>query len=197
MQERLTGVILAGGESSRFPGNKCLAEIGGMTAVERAISVFRRVLGGAVVCTNIPELFFTYGCPMVGDILPERGPMTGVLSAMVASPVEWFLVAACDMPFIQEKLVQCLISADLRADAVVPVFGERPQPLLAMYHRRLIPVFYARISQGKKGLRFLLDEIDVSYVDEQRVRESDPEGLSFLNINTMGDLTQLRGGWKC
>lgn len=197
MQDNVTGVILAGGESTRFPGNKCLAEVGGMPTVERAVSLFRRVVGRVIICTNCPELFFRFGCPMVGDILTERGPMTGLLSAMTASPAEWFLVAACDMPFIQEGLVRCLISVDRGEDAVVPVFGSHPQPLLALYHRRLIPLFCARISEGKKGLRFLLDEIDVAYVDERRVREQDPEGTSFLNINTMGDLNHLRGGLKC
>jgi molybdopterin-guanine dinucleotide biosynthesis protein A len=193
----MTGVVLAGGENRRFPYHKAMIRMKGKTILENTLEVFGKFFSEVILSTNDPELFFRFGVSMVGDVIGDRGPMTGILSAMLSSRSEWFFVVACDMPFIHEELVAHLVSLRTSADAVIPVYGE-PQPLFGLYHRRLIEPLYAKITGGRKGMCRFLREINTHYVDEDRVREFDPDGNSFININSLDDLKKVRGGGeKC
>jgi len=47
----------------------------------------------------MPERYFSFGLPMVGDVRNARSPMTGILSVLIATGEEAVFVVACDMPF--------------------------------------------------------------------------------------------------
>jgi len=190
----MVGLVLAGGENKRLPINKCLQKIEGAPLIANTIKIFRGVFDEIAISTNQPELYFRYGTLLVGDLLSERGPMTGIFSAMTAIRAESFFVCACDMPFINEQLIRFMISLRRSEDAIVPLFGGLPQPLFAIYERRLIEKLYAKITGRKKGMIRFLSEIDTHYIDERDVRKFDSEGLSFVNINTVEDVRALKGG---
>ncbi|MGE5894344.1 MAG: molybdenum cofactor guanylyltransferase [bacterium] len=194
----MTGVILAGGENRRFPYSKSFIIADGTPIIERTLRVLGRVVPHLIISTNDPAPFFKYRAHLVGDVLPERGPLTGIVSAMIASPSEWFLVTACDMPCILPELVDFLLTRERNADALVPVYEGKPQPLLGLYHRRLIQPFYAKMTKGYKKMSLVLDEINAQLIDERQIREIDPQGKSFVNINTPDELDAIRkGGMKC
>jgi len=193
----MTSVILAGGENRRFPIVKGMLMIGGVPLVGRIVDVHRRIFRKVVISTNSPHIYFRFGCGMVGDVLDRRGPMTGIFSVMLGSNDEWFFVTACDMPFPNEALVRHIVSSAGEGDAVVPVFNSEPQPLHALYHRRVIPDMYVRIMEGRRVMKALLDSVATRYVPEDVVRRLDPEGRAFVNINTPEDLQNIQGGTLC
>lgn len=190
----MVGIVLAGGENRRLPFNKCLQDINGKPIVSNTIDIFGKIFYETVISTNQPELYFRYGTPLIGDLLYERGPMTGIFSAMVGIEADRFFICACDMPFIKENLIRFMVSLDRQEDVVAPLFGGRPQPLFAIYKRRLIKRLYAKIIGRKKGMIRFLSEIDTYYLDERIVRKYDPEGSSFININTLEDARAIKGG---
>ena len=51
-----------------------------------------------------------------------------------------------------------------------------------------------RIRYNRRAMRDLLQDIDVYYVPEQDILKVDPEGRSFVNINTREDLQRATGG---
>lgn len=191
-------VVLAGGENRRFPYNKGMINIKGMPIIERILTAYGKLFENIVISTNSPDVYFRYGVMMAGDVLDRRGPMTGILSSMIACEDEWFFVTACDMPFVNEKLVRRIISVkDKKADAVIPLYNKEPQPLPGRYHRRLIERLYGNIMNDRKGMKLFLNEIETRYIDERAVREIDPHGKSFININTINDLEKIQGGCEC
>ena len=193
----MTSIVLAGGENRRLPFNKSLIVIDGETIIDRILNVHRKFFKNIIISTNDPGTYFKYGTKMVGDVLDIRGPMTGMFSSMMSDSSQKYFISACDVPFLNEKLIEYIVSLDSDRDAVVPEFNGEPQPLLGVYNKRLSDQLYESITGNKRGMRRFLGEINTYMIKEDKVREFDPEGRSFININTIEDLNKVQGGIEC
>ncbi len=131
---------------------------------------------------------------MVGDVINYRGPMTGILSALITLKEPEIFVTACDMPFIKPELIRYIVGRWTdRWEAIVPVFDGKPQPLLGIYSRKACSENGRKHKEPQtRGLREFLDTIEVHYIKEEEVRAIDPEGRSFVNINTIQDYEKER-----
>jgi molybdopterin-guanine dinucleotide biosynthesis protein A len=190
----MTSVILAGGENRRLPFNKSLIVIDGKTVIDRILNVHRQFFSDIIISTNDPMIYFKYGTKIVGDVLDRRGPMTGIFSSMLSDDSQEYFVSACDVPFLSTGLIEYIITLDSDHDVVVPEFDGEPQPLLGIYNRRLMNRLYENITGDRRSMRRFLREIDTYVIKEDKVKEFDPEGNSFININTLEDLKTLQGG---
>jgi molybdopterin-guanine dinucleotide biosynthesis protein A len=194
----MNAVILAGGLNTRFPVPKGLITISGTTIMERSLGIMRGLFDEVFISTNSPSLYFGLGARMLGDVLPSRGPMSGIFTALINSGDAPLFVAACDMPFIQPEVIRLICSthielSDSTVDATIPVFDEEPQPLFGVYWKSVLPALEEAVMQDKVTLRRFLEEIKVRFVDEDVVRRIDPEGRSFININDPGDYEAISG----
>jgi molybdopterin-guanine dinucleotide biosynthesis protein A len=194
----MDALILAGGENKRFPVIKGFLEISGKRIIEKNIEFLKGIFDRVIISTNNPELYFYLSVPMVGDIIDYRGPMTGILSALTVPEVSEIFVTACDMPFINVELAKYIADKWAKKwDAVIPVFDKKPQPLLGIYSKRIAKRMEQSIKNGERSLRRFLQGINVLYINEDELREIDPEGRSFININTMEDFQKEIGGNIC
>jgi molybdopterin-guanine dinucleotide biosynthesis protein A len=97
------------------------------------------------------------------------------------------------MPFMKPELIRYIVGRWTdRYEAAVPIFDGKPQPLLGIYSKRLVPKMEKSIKTQKRGLREFLASIEVHYIEEEKVRELDCEGRSFVNINTIQDYERER-----
>lgn len=186
----MTAVILSGGENRRIPLIKGFIEVDGKRIIESQIELLRAIFEKVIISTNTPELYFYLGVPMIGDIQLQRGPMSGILSVLLSTGEDEIFVIACDMPFIKPDLIRHILR-EKAGDATMPVFSGKPEPLLAVYTKNTIGVMEKAIMEGKTSLRDMLDEINVRYIKDSETRAIDPEGRSFVNVNTEDDLKQL------
>ncbi|MCG6550736.1 MAG: molybdenum cofactor guanylyltransferase [Candidatus Magnetominusculus sp. LBB02] len=189
--ENISGVVLAGGQNKRFPSLKAFIEIDGVAIIDRTLSLMAGLFDEIIISTNQPEIFFPKCEVLIGDVLPERGPATGVLSCLMNIKNERAFFAACDMPFIDAELIELLALCPSEYDAVVPLHMGRPEPLAAIYHKRIIPVLAKSIENGVKSLAAILKTINTKYVAENDVQKTDPHGRGFININTPEDLSYI------
>src|SRR5437762_5673564 len=94
---KVTGVIQAGGKSTRMGGRpKALLELGGRRIVERVVAAVAPAVDGLLVVTNTPELYAFLGLPMVGDVYPDHGSLGGIYSGLRAAPGDAAFTVACD-----------------------------------------------------------------------------------------------------
>ncbi|NCO68028.1 MAG: hypothetical protein COY75_10125 [Nitrospirae bacterium CG_4_10_14_0_8_um_filter_41_23] len=194
----MDAIILAGGENKRFPVIKGFLEISSKRIIEKNIELLKGIFDRVIISTNNPELYFYLSVPMVGDIIGYRGPMTGIFSALTIPEVSGIFVTACDMPFINTMLIKYIVDKwEERWDAVIPIFDKKPQPLLGIYSKRIDKRMEQSIKNGERSLRRFLQGINVLYINEDELREIDPEGRSFININTMEDFQKEIGGNIC
>jgi molybdenum cofactor guanylyltransferase len=193
----MKALILAGGENKRIPVSKGFLEIQNKKIIERNIALLKGLFNQVMISTNTPEFYFYLGCPMVGDVLNDKGPMTGILSAFVSSEGSDLFVTACDMPYINAILIRYIAGKwDHRFDAVIPRYEQKTQPLFGIYSMRIAEKMEQSIKTGKRKLKDFLKEITVYYISEDEVRSIDPEGRSFVNINTIEDYKR-EGGKSC
>ncbi|MEW6570681.1 MAG: NTP transferase domain-containing protein, partial [Nitrospirota bacterium] len=112
--------------------------------------------------------------------------------------VHSIFVTACDMPFINAILIQHIVSKwDNKWDAMIPIFDAKSQPLFGIYSKKILKDMEREIKYGKGGLREFLKKMNVCYVNEEEIRQIDPGGRSFVNINTMRDFEREIGGEIC
>jgi molybdopterin-guanine dinucleotide biosynthesis protein A len=194
----MDALILAGGENKRFPVIKGFLEVDGKRVIESNIELLSKIFDRVIISANDPELYFYLGATMVGDVVEYRGPMTGILSALTIPEVSEIFVTACDMPFINAMLIKYIIDKwEKEYDTLIPIFDDKPQPLLGIYSKRIAKRMEQSIKNGERSLRRFLQGINVLYINEDEVREIDPEGRSFININTMEDFQKKIGGNIC
>ena len=194
----MDALILAGGENKRLPLIKGFIDVDGKRIIESNIELLEEIFNRVIISTNNPELYFYLGVVMVGDIVEDKGPMTGILSALTMPDVSEVFVTACDMPFIKPALVKYIVDSwDHGSDAVIPIFEKKPQPLLGIYSKKLADCMERSIKNKERSLTRFLEKVNVRYIDEQQVRRIDPEGRSFVNINTMEDYQTEIGGKPC
>ncbi|MDI6890920.1 MAG: molybdenum cofactor guanylyltransferase [Thermodesulfovibrionales bacterium] len=184
----MKALILAGGENKRLPVIKGFLEIEDRRIIESNIELLNGIFDCVIISTNNPECYFYLGVPMVGDIAKYRGPMTGILSALVSLEAPELFVTACDMPFIKPELIRYIVDKWAESwDAVIPIFDNKPQPLFGIYSKKLVKEMENNIRRGIRSLGEFLKKIDVLYISEEEVRAIDPDGRSFVNINTLED----------
>lgn len=195
----MIGAILAGGENTRMPYIKGLLRIGGLTIMERNLGILKDVFGKVVISTNSPEIYFPFGVPMIGDIINERGPMTGIYSLLVSTGADAVFVIACDMPFVRRELIEYMkdrfedLSLYNEIDAMVPRYRGGVEPLMGIYASSIAGRFEESLKDGEKGLYAFLRKANTSYIEDYEIKDIDPEGISFVNINTLEDYERIGG----
>jgi molybdopterin-guanine dinucleotide biosynthesis protein A len=189
----VTAVILAGGMSRRLGRNKALEPFQGEPLIQRVIARMRQVGESLIVVVNDPERAAELDLPedvaTAVDRYPGMGSLGGILTGLVTAPTEWSTFCACDMPFLNPQLYQLLLSLRDGYDAVVPVVDGRPEPTHAVYSRACVEPIRERIIAKDLKISSFFGEVRVCLVPEEQIRRSDPELLSFFNVNTQEDLT--------
>jgi len=180
----ITGVILAGGKSSRMGQNKALMSLGGKRLVDRVVEVMRSVFNDLLMVTNTPDVYAELGVPMVQDVWPEKGSLGGVYSAIHHVATPYCLVVACDMPFLRTAVLRYLITQMADYDVVVPdVLGEL-QTLHAIYSKACLQPIERRLETHRLRIVGFFPEVRVRTVTASELEPYDPELLAFQNLNT-------------
>ncbi len=196
----VTGVVLAGGKGSRLGRDKALVRLGRESLLERAVRRLRLTASSVVIVVSAPGelrgLGFLegQGVEIAVDALSCGGPLAGIHAGLKAARTDRCVVVGCDMPFVDAGLLAYMAEGLEDADVVVPLIEGRGfvEPLCAAYSRACVLAIERVTSCGPARVVRLFDEVRVRYVGEDVWRRFDPEGLSFVNINTPSDLARVR-----
>lgn len=189
----VTGVILAGGASSRMGSNKALLLHQGGRLIELIYRTLAELFEEVIIVTNSPELYQFLPCRKVSDIYPGKGVMSGIHAGLSKSRENAVFVVACDMPHLQGKLIRHLATLTEGADLVLPLTPGGFEPLHALYSKECLPPL-EELLQDKENKRVvaLLSRVRVREVPPEEIISFDPEFNSFANINTPDDYYRLR-----
>jgi molybdopterin-guanine dinucleotide biosynthesis protein A len=184
---QVTGLILAGGKSSRYGTNKALVKVDGTLLIERVVKVMKTVFEEVVLITNTPEEYAFLELPMVGDLIRGLGPIGGIYTGLAAISSDAGYFVACDMPFLNAGLLRHMVEVREGVDAVVPRVDWMLEPLHALYAKTCIPAIRSLIDSHDFQILRCFQKIRVRYVDEEELRAFDPELWSLFNINKPQD----------
>ncbi len=151
-----TGIILAGGKSSRMGRDKLTLEVGGRPLISRVHDALVPSCGEIILVGNGPDVT---NARRVGDLREGReGPLAGLEAGLGAASSPWVFVVAGDMPFVPPGLVRFLLdrlrSRGLRA--VVPRHAGRVHPLCAAYDRGVLADVSRLLDSGTRAAWRLL-----------------------------------------
>lgn len=189
--------IQAGGRSSRMGQDKGLLPLGGKPMIEHVIERVSMLGREILITTNHPERYAYLGLRTAGDQLPGAGALPGLQTALSAARGETVLLVACDMPFLNRRLLDYLLSLATLADAVVPRWNDRYQTMHAVYSRTpVLLAVEAALARGDRRMISFYDDVKLCSVPAAKVAELDPEGASFFNVNTPEDLAVAERVWQ-
>lgn len=196
----VTGIILAGGKSTRLGRNKALEPVLGKSLVQYVYDCLKPLAEQVFIVTSkdLATLPYPEGAGILTDIYPEKGPLSGLYTGLASARFDFSIVVGCDMPFLNKKLLQYMVEECRGFDAVVPQLSPfKIEPLHAVYSRSCLDRMKTQLEKGYLQMRALFAQIKVKYISMRECRKFDPELNSFININNQADLDKaiaLAGG---
>jgi len=184
----VTGVILAGGKSSRMGTDKGLIEFQGEKMIRRTMDVFKGLFKEIIIVTNLPLDYLDQDAMIVTDIFPGRGPIGGIHTGLFFSSNEHAFFAACDMPFFNSEFISYMVSRIGKYDIVVPETEKGPQPLHAIYSRKCLNRIKTLIAEDRLKVTGFYKGFRTLSIPTKEIARYDPESRMFLNVNTPEDL---------
>jgi FdhD protein len=190
----VTGVILAGGASSRMGSNKALLLHSNGRIIEGIYRTLAELFEEVIIVTNTPQLYQFLPCRKVADIYPGKGVVAGIHAGLSESREDSVFVVACDMPQLQAKLIRHLTTLAKGVDVVIPRTTGGFEPLHAIYGKGCLPALEEILQSDNQRVLSLMPRVRVREVTVDEVAAFDRDFGSFVNINTPDDYYRLRSG---
>ena len=191
--DMLTLAIQAGGKSSRMGQDKALMPFRGVPLIQYVMARLAPLADEIIVTTNAPENYAFLGVPLFTDIIPERGALGGLYTALKSASHAQVAVVACDMPFASNPffLTASKLLSTSEADIVIPQTEHGFEPLHALYRREtcLHPIEKALDANKWKVISWF-DEVRVHALTLAETAEFSNNGLAFWNLNTPEDFNR-------
>ncbi|KAB8131800.1 molybdenum cofactor guanylyltransferase [Gracilibacillus oryzae] len=187
---KITGVILAGGESRRFGKPKAFAKYRGKEFYLHSIEAMGHITSKVSIIAKKEHFpFYSNDFHVLEDVKTFRGlgPLAGLYTIMDYEDSEWYMTLPVDTPRVNEAVLKTLLPCQNEAvQAYVPIVNDRIQPLVAIYHHSAKQTIYDLLVNGKRSMRDLLNNIHVKYIPYDKTEER-----YFQNINTQAEFLNL------
>ena len=188
------GFVLTGGKSSRMGRDKALMEVGGRPLVLHVTDAVAQVVS-SVTLVGSRAKYGSLGLPVVEDLLPGQGPLSGIHAALKESRAPLNLVLGCDMPFLSAPFLEMLVMVAAVADAQATVtesteFGY--ESLCAVFNRDALPHVEEALKAGDLKLSHVYEKLRMRTLSAEEWRPYNPHGILFHNVNTPEDFEKTR-----
>jgi molybdenum cofactor guanylyltransferase len=180
--QRLTGLLLVGGRSTRFGSPKALARLDGETLAERCWRLLAETCDECIAVGKSADAL-SLPFPVLDDGAGVRAPLAGVVAGLRAARTDACVVLPVDCPLLRRASLERLAEAVTRAPVAIAPSG----PLPGAYHRAALDVLERSLEAGRYALRDAIARLRVEVVP------LDP--VELVNVNTKAELEALRSGF--
>lgn len=187
-------VIQAGGQSTRMGEDKALKTFLGRPLIQHVIERLAPLADEILVTTNRPENYAFLGHRLVPDLVPGRGSLGGLYTAVASATSPIVAVVACDMPFASARLLETATRIMVKEEADVVIAREMSEdakgsrgyePFHAVYRRETCaPAIQSAIEADKWKVIAWFPAVKVRELTPAEVSAADPNGRAFWNVNT-------------
>lgn len=202
-----SGIILAGGRSSRMGRAKMAIRLEGASLLARTTRTLMACCEEVLVIaapTGSPdgvddalqELGSIPRLKILRDPEPYKGPLPAIVQGLSEARGALTFVTAGDSPLLAPELVKGMLATIKKQpeiDALIPRVDGHPQPLAAAYRRQpMRERFIEALARGENSPQRVLRGASLRELLPSDLRSWDPQLLSFLNINNPEDLVRAR-----
>jgi molybdopterin-guanine dinucleotide biosynthesis protein A len=197
----VSGIVLAGGRSTRFGADKLAVEIGGRPLLHLTIDAVAGVVDEVVVVfgPDVPEAWQapTVAVPIIvaHDAIAGQGPLAGLAAGLSAASHPLALRVGGDQPALQPALLREILRR------LAPEAGGPPLDVIALEEDgRLRPIpaalrvstagpaAEAALAGGMRSLVGLFGRLRAGTLGPEQWRALDPAGDSLRDVDTPADL---------
>ena len=180
--------ILAGGKSSRMGKDKGLIPIFGKPMVKHLLDKIEDLGIEASIISSNPE-YQIFKKPVYQDVVPNIGPLGGLLTSLSFAKKRKILILSCDTPLIPIIALQKLLENTQEAEICITEAEGNLNPLFGIYPKSILSKVRNQIEKGDLKMKnFIFDNphtiLNMDYIATQ-------DSLSFTNFNTVQDLQQI------
>ena len=191
MTDRITGIVLAGGQGRRMGGvDKGLQLLRGLPMVQHVIERFAPQVDELLINANQNiEQYQRLGYRVIPDAIAGfAGPLAGLHRGLSEAAHPLVVTAPCDSPFLPLDLVAQLKTAleANHADLAVAKTGDQPHPVFRLCRKSVLPSLTAFLESGGR-------KIDLWYSQLKVVEVQFADDAAFRNINTREELAANSG----
>ncbi|MFH0879166.1 MAG: NTP transferase domain-containing protein [Lentisphaerota bacterium] len=178
----LFGLVLTGGKSTRMKTDKAALVYQGKPQSARTFALLSEVCEKVFLSNRRDQesLEGHRGWPQIHDAVDVRGPMAGIITALQTHPDKSWLIAACDLPFLDRPTLDFLIrhrNPAKMATAFTSAHDGLPEPLCAIYEPSSLPRLLDFISRSVYCPRKAMMQSDVHLLPPQN-----PVALDNVNF---------------
>ncbi|NNF81837.1 MAG: molybdenum cofactor guanylyltransferase [Flavobacteriaceae bacterium] len=185
-RKHITGIILAGGKSSRMGTDKGLLKFKKFSFIEHIIMAMKPLVNHLVIISDNPR-YDEFGIERVEDIIKGKGPLAGLYTGLNYSKTDLNLVLSCDVPLVKSELLATLIQKKYsNTDIVQFKTGNHTFPLIATYRKNCEKTCIRLLEKGEKRLMALQ-----KYHKTFSIEISDKFKPQIINVNTPDELKTI------
>ncbi|HEV3300568.1 MAG TPA: molybdenum cofactor guanylyltransferase [Planctomycetaceae bacterium] len=192
--DRVGGIVLCGGQSTRMGRPKLSLPFGDETMLSRVVRIIGEVVSPVVVVASVgqdlpplpPEII------VARDTLEEQGPLAGLAAGFAAlgGRANAAYVSSCDVPLLKVEFVRAMIDALGTHEMAIPCEEAYYHPLAGVYRTTLELRALKLLAAGNRRPQDLVRASDARLVDVADLRGVDAELDSLRNANTPADYEQ-------
>ena len=167
--------------------DKALMPFLGGPLIQRVVDRLTPIADEVIITTNTPEDYRFLGLRLFPDLIPDRGALGGLYTALSCARSPLTAVVACDMPFASPTLIEAMsrLITQEDADVVIPDSGGGLEPMHAVFRRETcLPAIKSAIDADEWKLISWFPQVKVRIMRPDEVARYDPNGLTFWNLNT-------------
>ncbi|MBP6063265.1 MAG: molybdenum cofactor guanylyltransferase [Fusobacteriaceae bacterium] len=199
MIEYKTAIILAGGKGSRLGYiDKAFLKYNGEFFIDillEKLKEFKEI----IIVTNSPEKYSDYekkykyinNLKIITDKVKGIGPIGGIYTGLLNSKYNESFIVSCDTPFVNKEFIKYV--KELKGDYFIalPVYGEKKEPLCALYKKNIIEIIEKRIGEKKYKIDSIFLNEYTRHIKVNEIFKNDNIIKGFYNINTQEELEKI------
>lgn len=185
---RLSGLVLAGGQSRRMGTDKAVMVRDGERLVDRAVRELTTVCDEVLLAPGQHRALHVLGTRPVADAEAGVGPLGGLIGGLEAAGNPLVAVLAVDHPDASAEVLVALAAVWDGEAAVVPEVDGQVQPLHAVWSREAAADLRRLLAAGDRSLRQVFGALDTRIAGPEVWGGIDPDGSFARNVNWPEDL---------
>ncbi len=186
-KQDITGIILAGGKSSRMGTDKGMLKFEGKSFISYSIEALTPLVDDIIIVSNNSK-YDVFNLKRIEDTIKDAGPLAGLYTGLINSSTENNLVLSCDIPLINSTVLNKIINEiDDHFDSIQVKSNGKSMPLIAAYKKRCTSKCLKLLNQGERRLRVVVKQLKTKTIPLDKHLEN-----CTLNVNTPSDLEQIK-----
>ena len=184
-----TGIILAGGKSSRMGVDKGLVLLNGKPMIQYVIEALKEVVSNIIIISNNAS-YNKFGVPVYSDIIKNKGPVGGIYTGLYHSTTELNFCISCDVPMISSDFIFWLLNKSGNASVTLPMCKDKVHQMIGVYSKQVLSYFKESAEKEHLKLSQVNKDMDCEIIDIEK-EYANFDDLIFSNINTKNELINI------